>query len=69
MKALETVQQKVKEMNMFVEYSATKVIQDAIDSEQFAKKIRKEIEEQSKHLWKDSKINASICLNDGYFSI
>jgi hypothetical protein len=52
LKALETVQQKVKEMNMFVEYSATKVIQDAIDSEQFAKKIRKEIEEQSKHYGK-----------------
>jgi DNA integrity scanning protein DisA with diadenylate cyclase activity len=49
LKAIEKLQQKANEMNIF-EYSATVTIQDAMDNEQFAEKIRKDIEERKKEM-------------------
>lgn len=49
LKALEKVQQKANEINIF-EYAATVTMQDAMDSEQFAEEIRKEIEEHKKEM-------------------
>jgi DNA integrity scanning protein DisA with diadenylate cyclase activity len=49
LKALEKLQQKANEMNIF-EYSSTVTIQDAMDNEQFAEEIRKEIEEHKKEM-------------------
>jgi peptidoglycan hydrolase CwlO-like protein len=46
LKALEKVQQKANEINIF-EYA---VAEDAMDSEQFAEEIRKEIEEHKKEM-------------------
>jgi hypothetical protein len=49
LKALEKVQQKANEINI-LEYAATVTMQDAMDSEQFAEEIRKEIEEHKKEM-------------------
>jgi hypothetical protein len=49
LKVLEKLQQKANEMNIF-EYAATVTMQDAMDSEQFAEEIRKEIEEHKKEM-------------------
>jgi cell division protein ZapA (FtsZ GTPase activity inhibitor) len=49
LKDLEKLQQKANEMNIF-EYAATVTMQDAMDSEQFAEEIRKEIEEHKKEM-------------------
>jgi DNA integrity scanning protein DisA with diadenylate cyclase activity len=49
LKALEKLQRKANEINIF-EYSAAVTIQDAMDNEQFAEEIRKEIEEHKKEM-------------------
>jgi DNA integrity scanning protein DisA with diadenylate cyclase activity len=49
LKALEKLQRKANEMNIF-EYLSTVTMQDAMDSEQFAEEIRKEIEERKKEM-------------------